>query len=409
MKPKIRIKGFNDAWEYSYLYNCLEISTEVNKENKYGKDEVLSVSDDFGVVNQIKHLGRSYAGKSVSGYKILLPGQIVYTKSPLRDKPFGIIKENNYQAGIVSVLYAVYNVKEGIFSKYIQRYFEPKQRINKYLVPLVNKGAKNTMNISDEMSLNSKITKPVTICEQQAICSYFDKVDELISTASSRLASLKQVKEASLQAMFPQKGETVPKIRFKGFEGEWEEVKLKDISTKVIEKNRLNNISITLTNSAEYGIINQRDFFDHDVSNTDNVSGYFIVQPNDFVYNPRISTLAPVGPINMNKLEYAGVVSPLYYVFRVTGINKSFLDIYFHTNVWHKFMKDNGNTGARFDRLSINNEMFYEMPIYCPRDENEQQHIASYFTSLDKQIALQTQRLEKLRQIKAACLDKMFV
>lgn len=409
MKPKIRIKGFNDAWEYSYLYNCLDISTEVNKENKYGKNDVLSVSDDFGVVNQIKLLGRSYAGKSVSGYKILLPGQIVYTKSPLRDKPFGIIKENNYQAGIVSVLYAVYNAREGISSKYIQRYFEPKQRINKYLIPLVNKGAKNTMNISDEMSLNGKITKPVTICEQQAICSYFDKVDELISTASSRLASLKQVKEASLQAMFPQKGETVPKIRFKGFEGEWEEVKLKDISTKVIEKNRLNNISITLTNSAEYGIINQRDFFDHDVSNTDNVSGYFIVQPNDFVYNPRISTLAPVGPINMNKLGYAGVVSPLYYVFRVTGFNKSFLDIYFHTNVWHKFMKDNGNTGARFDRLSISNELFYEMPIYCPRDENEQQQIASYFTSLDKQIALQTQRLEKLRQIKAACLDKMFV
>lgn len=245
--------------------------------------------------------------------------------------------------------------------------------------------------------------------EQELIAKFFVYYDNIISTASSRLASLKQVKEASLQAMFPQKGETVPKIRFKGFEGEWEEVKLKDISTKVIEKNRLNNISITLTNSAEYGIINQRDFFDHDVSNTDNVSGYFIVQPNDFVYNPRISTLAPVGPINMNKLGYAGVVSPLYYVFRVTGFNKSFLDIYFHTNVWHKFMKDNGNTGARFDRLSISNELFYEMPIYCPRDENEQQQIASYFTSLDKQIALQTQRLEKLKQIKAACLDKMFV
>lgn len=245
--------------------------------------------------------------------------------------------------------------------------------------------------------------------EQKVIARYVSSLDTQISTASSRLASLKQVKEASLQAMFPQKGETVPKIRFKGFEGEWEEVKLKDISTKVIEKNRLNNISITLTNSAEYGIINQRDFFDHDVSNTDNVSGYFIVQPNDFVYNPRISTLAPVGPINMNKLGYAGVVSPLYYVFRVTGINKSFLDIYFHTNVWHKFMKDNGNTGARFDRLSISNELFYEMPIYCPRDENEQQQIASYFTSLDKQITFQTQRLEKLRQIKAACLDKMFV
>ena len=273
-----------------------------------------------------------------------------------------------------------------------------------------NCGARfDRLSISDEQFVQMPIPYPINSKEQQTICNYLEKIDKLISTASSRLASLKQVKEASLQAMFPQKGETVPKIRFKGFEEEWEEVKLKDISTKVIEKNRLNNISITLTNSAEYGIINQRDFFDHDVSNTDNVSGYFIVQPNDFVYNPRISTLAPVGPINMNKLGYAGVVSPLYYVFRVTGINKSFLDIYFHTNVWHKFMKDNGNTGARFDRLSINNEMFYEMPIYCPRDENEQQHIASYFTSLDKQIALQTQRLEKLRQIKAACLDKMFV
>ena len=93
--------------------------------------------------------------------------------------------------------------------------------------------------------------------EQELIAKFFVYYDNIISTASSRLASLKQVKEASLQAMFPQKGETVPKIRFKGFEGEWEEVKPKDISTKVIEKNRLNNISITLTNSAEYGIINQ--------------------------------------------------------------------------------------------------------------------------------------------------------
>ena len=131
MKPNVRIKGYADAWKRVFLHDCLEISTEVNCHDVYGKNDVLSVSDDFGVVNQIQHLGRSYAGKSVSGYKILSPGQIVYTKSPLRDKPFGIIKENNFKAGIVSVLYAVYNVKSGIYSKYIQRYFDPKERINK--------------------------------------------------------------------------------------------------------------------------------------------------------------------------------------------------------------------------------------------------------------------------------------
>ena len=410
MKPKIRIKGFNDAWEYSYLYNCLEISTEVNKENKYGKDEVLSVSDDFGVVNQIKHLGRSYAGKSVSGYKILLPGQIVYTKSPLRDKPFGIIKENNYQAGIVSVLYAVYNVKEGIFSKYIQRYFEPKQRINKYLVPLVNKGAKNTMNISDEMSLNGKITKPVTICEQQAICIYFDKVDELISTASSRLASLKQVKEASLQAMFPQKGETVPKIRFKGFEGEWEDVKLSSFAKRIKRRNSCMESTLALTIASALGLVSQNDYFNNSVVGA-NIRNYYLLKRGEFAYNKSYSNGYPFGSVKRLDRYEQGILSTLYIVFTIDdSISSDYLTHFFDTTLWHKDVAESAAEGARnHGLLNISAEDFLDIAIWKPRSIEEQQHIASYFTSLDKQIALQTQRLEKLRQIKAACLDKMFV
>lgn len=401
MKPKIRIKGFNDAWEYSYLYNCLDISTEVNKENKYGKDEVLSVSDDFGVVNQIKHLGRSYAGKSVSGYKILLPGQIVYTKSPLRDKPFGIIKENNYQAGIVSVLYAVYNVKEGIFSKYIQRYFEPKQRINKYLIPLVNKGAKNTMNISDEMSLNGKITKPVTICEQQAICSYFDKVDELISTASSRLASLKQVKEASLQAMFPQKGETVPKIRFKGFEGEWVITKAAEIFKTVNERN-FSGLPV-LSATQDKGMVTRESIGYNIFHDKANESTYKHIRPGQFVMHLRSFQ----GGFAHSAIE--GICSPAYTImeFKDKEVNH---DLYWKYVLASKhFIKslEMITYGIR-DGRTISFDEFKEMVFLVPKVE-EQQQIASYFTSLDKQIALQTQRLEKLKQIKAACLDKMFV
>jgi len=401
MKPKIRIKGFNDAWEYSYLYNCLEISTEVNKENKYGKDEVLSVSDDFGVVNQIKHLGRSYAGKSVSGYKILLPGQIVYTKSPLRDKPFGIIKENNYQAGIVSVLYAVYNVKEGIFSKYIQRYFEPKQRINKYLVPLVNKGAKNTMNISDEMSLNGKITKPVTICEQQAICIYFDKVDELISTASSRLASLKQVKGASLQAMFPQKGETVPKIRFKGFEGEWEEILLGSLFSERVENDvTAEMLSVTMHD----GIIKANENGRYDNSNSDR-SNYKLVLKDDIAYNTMRMWQGASGCSPYSR----GIVSPAYTVITPNvGVCSVFFAFYFKTNgLINKFRLN--SQGLTKDTWNLKYPAFSSISVLYPTNVLEQQRIASYFTSLDKQIALQMQRLEKLKQIKAACLDKMFV
>lgn len=401
--PKLRKKNSCDNWLFTTLG---DVTREYKVSNKYVHHQnLLSLSYGKIIKKDIEEK-KGLLPASFDTYQIIKEGIIVFRVTDLQNDKKSLRVGISSQEGIITPAYVcVECTTDEISPMYLFTLLHYYDSITKVMYNMGN-GLRQTLSYSDLKGLNIPIPP---LSEQHFITDIFFHIESIISEETSRLASLKQVKEASLQAMFPQKGETVPKIRFKGFEGEWEEVKLKDISTKVIEKNRLNNISITLTNSAEYGIINQRDFFDHDVSNTDNVSGYFIVQPNDFVYNPRISTLAPVGPINMNKLEYAGVVSPLYYVFRVTGINKSFLDIYFHTNVWHKFMKDNGNTGARFDRLSINNEMFYEMPIYCPRDENEQQHIASYFTSLDKQIALQTQRLEKLRQIKAACLDKMFV
>lgn len=246
------------------------------------------------------------------------------------------------------------------------------------------------------------------IAEQQSIASFFTSLDAQISASTSRLASLKQVKAASLQAMFPQEGETVPKVRFKGFEGEWKTRSLNNYAKKRTEKNVNRIYNVTLTNSAEFGIIDQRQFFDHDISNSENIDGYFVVRDKDFVYNPRISASAPVGPINQNKLGYPGVMSPLYLVFEVKGINHDFLEIYFHTALWHKYMFDNGNSGARFDRLTISDDDFMRMPI-PDISLAEQQSIASFFTSLDRQIALHTQRLEKLKQIKAACLDKMFV
>ncbi|MEB7430999.1 hypothetical protein NEN51_13160 [Enterococcus lactis] len=139
-----------------------------------------------------------------------------------------------------------------------------------------------------------------------------------------------------------------------------------DISDKVTEKNKHNEFSETLTNSAEYGIINQRDFFDKDISNEKNLNGYYIVRPDDFVYNPRISNSAPVGPIKRNKLERTGVMSPLYYVFRVHDVDKTFLEKYFSTNGWHKFMKLNGDSGARSDRFAIKDSVFREIPIPVP-------------------------------------------
>lgn len=406
--PEIRINGFKKEWKHYLLQDCLLINTTKNKGNKYGEEQVLSVSDDYGVVNQIKHLGRSYAGASVENYKVLKTGQIVYTKSPLKEKPYGIIKVNKADTGIVSVLYAIYDAVEGVCPEYIERYFEPNFRINKYLLPLICKGAKNTMNISDENSLKGYINLPEYI-EQNAIANYFNVLDNIIQSTTKKIEKLKQTKAASLVSMFPQKGETKPRVRFNVFEGNWDCVSLRDISQKVTTKNNNNLYKTTLTNSAEHGIINQLDFFDHEVSNNENIVGYYVVENDDFVYNPRISVTAPVGPINRNKLGYTGVMSPLYYVFKVHDVNKDYLSYYFQTRLWHKFMLDNGNSGARFDRLSITDDVFTLMPILIPDSKEEQQAIANFFSSIDEQITLETKRLEMFKRIKVACLDKMFV
>lgn len=199
-----------------------------------------------------------------------------------------------------------------------------------------------------------------------------------------------------------------PKIRFKGFSGEWKNSPLKDFFTKVTKKNTKLECTAVFTNSAEYGIIDQRDYFDFDVANSNNIGGYFIVNPDDFVYNPRVSVTAPVGPISRNRLEYAGVMSPLYLVFKIDGINKDYLCHYYKTNKWHRFMKLSGNCGARFDRLSISDDVFVQMPLIYPTDSKEQMRISVFLDTLDAQISASTSRLASLKQMKAASLQAMF-
>lgn len=200
-KPRVRFKGFEGNWNLVRLGDCLTINNERNQNNVYDINDVLSVSDEVGVVNQIKLLGRSYAGKSVSNYRVLKTNQIVYTKSPLKSKPYGIVKVNKGTVGIVSVLYAVYDAKENVCPDYIHYYFDPSYRINNYLLPLINKGAKNTMNISDDMALTGKIYIP-SYDEQKQIAQYLQSLDTQISLQTQRLEKLKQIKSACLDNMF---------------------------------------------------------------------------------------------------------------------------------------------------------------------------------------------------------------
>ena len=199
--PEIRFKGFNDDWEQRKLIEYLAVSKVKNKDEAYNKDDVLSVSGDYGIVNQIEFQGRSFAGASVTNYGVVATGDVVYTKSPLKSNPYGIIKTNKGKTGIVSTLYAVYKPLENTYPEFVQIYFEQDARMNNYMHPLVNKGAKNDMKVSDENALKGDVIFPQKE-EQIKISEYFLRLDNLISLHQRKLEKLKNIKKACLEKMF---------------------------------------------------------------------------------------------------------------------------------------------------------------------------------------------------------------
>lgn len=179
-KCHLLLKLLHNDWEQRKLNEYFNVSTAKNKDNHYGKEDVLSVSGDYGIVNQIKFQGRSFAGATVANYGVVNTGDVVYTKSPLSTNPYGIIKANKGKAGIVSTLYAVYKPCKNVNSEFVQVYFELNSRMNNYMQPLVNKGAKNDMKVTAENALKGGVCFP-KLNEQDVIVEYFRSLDHLIT------------------------------------------------------------------------------------------------------------------------------------------------------------------------------------------------------------------------------------
>ena len=410
-KPAIRFKGFTDAWEQRKLEDYLTVSAEKNTGNIYDRSDVLSVSGDYGIVNQIEFQGRSFAGASVSNYGVVQTGDVVYTKSPLNSNPYGIIKTNKGKTGIVSTLYAVYHPKGNAFSDFIQVYFEQHARMNNYMHPLVNKGAKNDMKVSAENALKGPVCFPSRI-EQESISTFFSVLDNLITLHQRKYDKLQVLKKAMLEKMFPKNGSSVPEIRFKGFTDAWEQRKLGEVVERITRKNENLESTLPLTISAQYGLINQNEFFDKRIASKD-VSGYFLVRNGEFAYNKSTSSDAPWGAIKRLDRYESGVLSTLYIVFKISDERKTSSDYivtYYNTDLWHKGIQAIAAEGARnHGLLNVAPADFFETNLTMPKDYAEQQQIGSFFQQLDHLITLHQRELEKLQNIKKSMLEKMFV
>ena len=198
-----------------------------------------------------------------------------------------------------------------------------------------------------------------------------------------------------------------PKLRFPGFDEPWKETTLSALFSKSTQKNADGHITNVICNSAKLGLIPQREYFDKDIANSDNTSGYYIIRQNDFVYNPRKSYDAPYGPIRSYKYAEDGIVSPLYLCFHAKRkINPMYYEWYFRSSAWHRYIYMSGDSGARHDRVSIKDDTFFAMPINLP-SEREQSKIASFLQSLDERIAAQEKLVASLKKYKRGLLSQL--
>ncbi len=200
----------------------------------------------------------------------------------------------------------------------------------------------------------------------------------------------------------------VPKLRFPEFRGaeEWKLAALSQLANRTKLKNRDEKITRVLTNSAEFGVMDQRDFFDKEIATQGDLESYFVVELGSYVYNPRISATAPVGPISKNKVG-TGVMSPLYTVFKFKDGGNDFYEHYFKTTGWHTYMRQASSTGARHDRMAISSDDFMAMPLPVPTPK-EQQKIAECLSSVDALMAAQARKVDALKTHKKGLMQQLF-
>ena len=403
--PKLRFKGFTDAWEQRKLINYLEVSSKKNIDGAYRKEDVLSVSGDYGIVNQIEFQGRSFAGVSVAQYGVVDTGDVVYTKSPLKFNPYGIIKTNIGKAGIVSTLYAVYKPLDNVYSEFVQIYFEQDARMNNYMHPLVNKGAKNDMKVSNENALKGKVCFP-SMDEQIKISEYFANLDNLITLHQRKLDRLKNIKKSMLDKMFPKDGEVVPEIRFKGFTDAWEQRKLGGLAEKIYGGGTPTTSSEAYWNG-DIPWIQSSDIVEEKLFGVE--ARKHITQEG---LNHSAAQLVPMNSIAIVTRVGVGKLAFMTYSYATSqdflSLSQINVEPFFAIYACYKKLQSDLNAVQGTSIKGITKDELLSKAIMVPQYA-EQQQIGIVFRSLDNLITLHQRKLDKLKNIKKSMLDNMFV
>ena len=399
--PRVRFPEFRDkeGWKRRPLSDVLS----EHGLKSTGVEQVYSVSVHKGLVNQIEHLGRRFSASSTDHYNLVLPWDIVYTKSPTGDFPLGIIKQNKTASSvIVSPLYGVFSPESIALGVILDAYFESPANAKYYLEPLVQKGAKNTINVNNSKFLSGNLILPLKEEEQQKIADCLGSLDDLIG------AELRDHKKGLMQQLFPREGETRPRLRFLEFrdtEG-WVEQKLSEILTEHGLKSTGGEEVFSV--SVHKGLVNQIEHLGRSYS-AEKTDHYNRVLPGDVVYTKSPTGEFPLGVIKQSQVDCQVIVSPLYGVFTPESVAVGrLIDAYFSSPYNAKaFLAPIVNKGAK-NTINVANAAFLSKKLLLPRTRKEQQKIADCLSTLDALTAAQASKLDALRTHKRGLMQQLF-
>lgn len=408
-RPKLRFEGFSDFWSVKKLGEYLSFKNGINADrdsygNGYKFINVLDIINNDFITNELI-TGSVDVSESVFQKNKVSYGDILFQRSSENREEAG--QSNVYLDPDVTSTFGGFVIRGKAKRSYNPIFLNYLLKTHLARKEIVSKsGGSTRYNVGQDTLAEVNIYISDNSAEQQKIADFLSVVDEKIRLLKEKHALLQQYKKGVMQKLFSQE------IRFKDDNGQafpdWEARPLSELAMKGNRKNANSLVKKVLTNSAKSGIVPQGDYFKKDIANQGNLEGYTVVHLDDFVYNPRISELAPVGPISRNHVG-EGVMSPLYTVFKLN--EKGLLDYvekYFSTSQWHRYMHSVANFGARHDRMNISSADFYSLPIPIP-SKPERDKIVEFINALDAKVDAVKKQIELTQTFKKGLLQQMFV
>jgi len=400
--PQLRYAGFEGEWERHSIYDVATRRKVIN----VGLQETNLMSLSYGKIKR-KDINQKTGllPASYETYQIVEDGTIVFRFTDLQNDQKSLRVGLSKERGIVSSAYVcvdgdIQRVDPNFFY-WLLHYYDTQKVYYK-----MGAGIRQSINAED---LKELIVKFPRLDEQRALSLECDRIDQLIIQQQEKCEQLRKLKSALLDRLFPKAGHTVPEMRMKGFDGEWINAPLSQYAQRIKRKNKELQSELVMTISSQYGLIDQLEFFNRSVAGAD-LTNYYLLYNGEFAYNKSYSAGYPWGSVKRLDRYDCGIVSNLYIVFSLSNIDSDYVTTYFMTDHWHKQLAMVAKEGARnHGLLNVSAADFLNINITHPADNEEVQRIGAIIKSYDKLITLNETKLTKLRTLKSAMLDKLFV